>query len=290
MSMHRLILHNDDIQDAGERLLSAGQVGLLNGWGVFSTLRVYDGVMFAWERHFARMQHDAEKMSVPFPADFTWMEERLYRLIEANQALNATLRVAVIRNRGGMFEGPDLRRDFDVIAFTTEVNAWGDTVRLGMVANARHAANEFAGVKYTSWAQNLTWYERAHQQGLDEMLLLNERGEIAECTSANIFAASGSEVWTPPLCSGCLPGVTRSLLLSEIDIAEARVVEKTLFPADLEAADEVFITSTTRELIPVVAVEGQRIRGGRTICDRLAHALRAYVSAYVSMKRRTVPI
>jgi branched-chain amino acid aminotransferase len=67
--MHRFLLHNDDLCDAGERIVSPGQLGLLNGWGVFSTLRVYDGVMFAWERHFARMQRDAARLRVPFPED-----------------------------------------------------------------------------------------------------------------------------------------------------------------------------------------------------------------------------
>lgn len=64
--MHRYLLHNDDIHDTGAQDLSAGQVGLLNGWGVFSTIRVYDGVMFAWERHWARMRTDAGRMRVPF--------------------------------------------------------------------------------------------------------------------------------------------------------------------------------------------------------------------------------
>src|SRR5690606_29822021 len=117
----------------------------------------------------------------------------------------------------------------------------------GVVPHGRHAANEFAGVKYMSWAQNLTWYERAHEQGFDEVVLLNERGEVAECTSANIFIASEGRVYTPPLSSGCLPGVTRAALIEDIRPAIGlRVTEKTLLPSDLEAADEVFITSTTR--------------------------------------------
>ena len=83
--MHRFVLHNGEVIDAGDKNLSAGQVGLMNGWGVFSTIRVYDGILFAWERHYARMKHDAELMRVPFPADAKWLEERLYRLIAANE-------------------------------------------------------------------------------------------------------------------------------------------------------------------------------------------------------------
>jgi branched-chain amino acid aminotransferase len=288
--MHRYLLHNDDIRDTGAQDLSAGQVGLLNGWGVFSTIRVYDGVMFAWERHWARMHADAARMRVPFPQDREWLAQRLQRLIDANKAFNATLRVAVIRNRGGMFEGPGPMREFDVVAFTADVNQWGSTVKLGLVPNARHAASEFAGTKNLSWSENLTWYERAHDQGLDEVVLLNERGEVSECTSANIFAVQGTQVWTPPLSSGCLPGVTRALLLEEIRVPGLQVAEKTLLPADLEVADEVFITSTTRELLPVVSVKGLNIRSQERqngkVREQLQKAFTTYVENYIASRKR----
>ncbi len=280
--MHRFLLHNDEIRDAGDRIVSPGQVGLLNGWGVFSTIRVYDGVMFQWERHWARMQRDAARLRVPFPENSAWLEDRLNRLIDANQAWNSTLRVVVIRNQGGMWQGPAATRQFDAVAFTAEVNQWGESVRLGMVPHARHAANEFAGVKYLSWSQNLTWYERAHEQGYDEVVLLNERGEVSELTSANIFIVEGENVWTPPLSSGCLPGITRLVLIDEMKVAR----EKTLFPADLEKADEVFITSTTRELMPVVFVEGLKLRGARTVTDRLEAAFKQHVESYVAPRKR----
>jgi len=189
----------------------------------------------------------------------------------------------VVRNRGGMWEGPAATREFDVVAFTAEVNQWGESVRLGIVPNARHAANEFAGVKYLSWSQNLTWYERAHEQGLDEVILLNERGEISECTSANVFAIEGRRVWTPPLSSGCLPGVTRALLLEEVHDFEIR--EKTLFPKDLESADEVFVTSTTRELMPVTYIEGLKVRGARNVTDQIQAAFSKYIKRYTNAKR-----
>jgi branched-chain amino acid aminotransferase len=283
--MHRFLLHNDDIRDAGDRVLSPGQVGLMNGWGVFSTIRVQDGVLFAWERHWARMQRDAARLRVPFPDDEKSLEARLYRLIDANRAVNSTLRVIVVRNRGGMWEGPS-ERAFDIIALTASLKDWGETVKLGMIPQARHAASEFAGTKYLSWSENLARYERAHEQGFDEAVLLNERGEVAECTSANIFAVHGENVSTPPLSAGCLPGVTRALLLQEIHVPNLTISEKTLLRSDLESADEVFITSTTRDLMPVASVEGLRIRPGRSVRDRLQQAFSAYTGAYVAARLR----
>src|SRR5271170_7305444 len=279
--MHRLLLHNGAILDGHEKSLSAGQVGLLNGWGVFSTLRVADGVLFAFERHWERMQRDAAKVHVPFPQDPAQLKSQLLRLVEANSAWNATLRVVVVRNRGGMFEGPDLERDYDVLAFTKDLNPWGNSVRLAIKPNARHAANEFSGCKILSWSQNLTWYEEARARGFDEAVLLNERGEVSECTSANIFAATGGEVCTPPLDSGCLPGVTRELLLEVVRVPGIKVLERALTPRDLERADQVFITSTTRDLLPATFIEGLNARNEGSVVDRLVKALEDYRQDYV---------
>jgi branched-chain amino acid aminotransferase len=292
--LHRFLLYNDEVRDAAERNLSPGQIGLLSGWGVFSTLRVYDGVMFAFDRHWQRMRSDAARMRVPFPVQADWLEARLYRLIEANQLspsqpLNATLRVAVVRNRGGNFEGPGITRDFDVIAFTIDVVKWPQSVKLGVVPDGRHAANEFSGTKYISWAENLTRYERAHEQGLDEVILLNERGEIAECTSANVFLVDAAgRVWTPPLASGCLAGVTRAVLLEEMQDLDIAIGEKTLVPDDLKSAREIFITSTTRELLPATAIEGLEVQGGRAVCDRLRTAFASHVNNSISLRPKPV--
>jgi branched-chain amino acid aminotransferase len=292
--MHRYLLHNDEIRDASDRFISPGQVGMLSGWGVFSTIRIYDGVMFAWERHFARLRADAIRMRVPFPAEADQLEQRLRQLIEANQAWNATLRVAVVRNQGGIWEGPGNTREFDVVAFTGDLPGWPEAVKLGLVPHGRHAASEFAGAKILSWSENLTLYERAHEQGFDEVVLLNERGEVSECTSANVFVVeteSGGNVnvWTPPLNAGCLPGVTRSVLLEEVHVSGVSIGEKDLMPADLETASEVFITSTTRELLPVISIQALTIRRERAVCTRLQEAFRTLVQSYVAARRRPTP-
>lgn len=281
--MHGLVLHNDEIRSAGDLFASPGQVGLANGWGVFSTLRVADGVLFAFERHWARMKRDAAVMHVPFPGSPDWMQQRLLKLVEANQALNATLRVLVVRNHGGPYEGPGIGREFDLIAFTTDLADWPESVSLALKPQARHAANEFAGTKILSWSFNLTWNEEAHQRGFDEVVLLNERGEVSECTSANIFAVDGSQVVTPPISSGCLPGVTRALLLEEVRVPGLTIGERTLVPQDLERADAVFITSTTRDVLPVRHIEKLKIQSqAADSLEALRRALVGYREQYVA--------
>ncbi len=278
--MHRFVLHNDTILDGSERCLSPGQVGLMTGWGVFSTIRVSRGVLFEFERHWQRMQRDAKLMHVPFPSSADELEAALLKLVKANDAPDCTLRVNIIRNNGGAFHVPS-PRPYDVIAFTSQLMNWGDSVRLGVVQQARHARNVFAGTKVTAWGSNLTWYEQAHDDGFDEVLLLDESGFVSELTSANVFAVFGNEVRTPPLSCGCLPGITRELLLSEIKVDGVEVREQALTLADLEQADSVFITSTTRDLLPVQSVEGVRIGQSHDVMQRLLAAFRAHIDAYV---------
>lgn len=285
--MHSLLLHNGAIRDAGKLLISPGQVGFLNGWGVFSTIRVKDGVLFAFERHYARMQRDASRVRVPFEASADYLERDLLKLVEANQAFNATLRVAVVRNRGGQFEGPAIERGADVIAFTADLTRWGSEVSLMYVAHGRHSASPFAGAKVTSWSQNLSWNEEAHERGFDEVILLNEHGLVSECTSANIFAIRGTEVWTPTLAgSGCLPGVTRAVLLEEIRVPGLDMIERDFAPRELEEADQVFITSTTRDLVAVGAVEGRKLRRNPAVFGPLLDAFHQYQSSYVAARAK----
>jgi branched-chain amino acid aminotransferase len=275
--VHRFLLHNGEVHETGEKLLAAGQVGFLNGWGVFSTLRVSGGALFEFERHYARMQRDAGRLRVPFPLSTDQLRTGLGKLVEANQAWDAVLRVAIVRNRGGLFEGLGIERECDLVAFTAPLKHWGDGVHLSYIANARFGASPFSGAKMTSWAENLTWYEQAHENGFDEVVLLNENGEVSECTSANIFAIHGTRVSTPPLAtSGCLPGITRAVLLEEIHVPGVEIVEDSLTPSQLESADRVFITSTTRDLLPVFSIDGFDLKQATDVFQLLRDAFASY--------------
>ncbi|MDE3165306.1 MAG: aminotransferase class IV [Acidobacteriota bacterium] len=286
--LHRYVLHNDRIQPATDLSLSPGQVGLLAGWGVFSTLRVAAGVLFAWERHWARIERDAAAFHVALPHDPDAVRRKLEELIEANHAPDCTLRLVIVRNGGGMWAGPSNGRESDLIALTADSKDWGEGVKLAYVREARHAACQFAGTKILSWAMNLTWLESAQQRGFDEVILLNERGEVSECTSANLFIANGNEVSTPPLSSGCLPGITREVILHEIHAPGIRIAEKTLLPGDLEFADEVFITSTTRDLLPVRIIEEKKVGRNDYARQSLTRAFREYLDQYIAGHRQSV--
>ena len=283
--MHPLVLYNDRLAPASERIFAPGQIGLLSGWGVFTTLRIYDGVPFAFERHWARMQKDAALLHVPLTQDRDQTRQRIGELIRANQAENSVARVCVVRNQGGFWEGPGISTAADLIVLTAGVKTWAPTVRLTVARNARHAASTFAGAKILSWAYNLTWVEEAQSRGFDEVILLNEREEVAECTSANIFAVLDGATCTPPLSSGGLPGVTRNVLLEEIGGIEERVLRL----EDLYRAEEVFITSTTRELLPVSGIDGRALPAGGARRARLQQAFTENVRRYTAQHPLLTP-
>jgi len=288
MSIHRYFLHNGTIREASEASLFAGQLGLLSGWGVFSTLRVAEGALFAWEKHWARMSRDARLLNVEMPPDPDAVERDIIRLIDANRAPECTLRFVVVRNTGGLWQGPSSGLATDTIVLTADLKKWGESIRLSIQPHARYAASEFTSAKILSWAANLRWAERAQEQGFDEVILLNEMGRVSECTSANLFAAFGNRVVTPPVSEGCLPGVTRDVLVHEIHLPEVEVIERPLTVEELYEADGVFITSTTRGLLRVREIAGRALESRGDVCDRLGRAFLTYLRADIARRKTAV--
>ena len=279
--IHDLILYNDEIVPGDAAVLRPGQVGLFTGWGVFTTLRIYRGVPFAFERHWDRLQRDASLLHVEMPAGRDALRSQLMELVTRNGCPDCKLRLNIMRSQGGLFEGPGSGRVTDVVAFTADLTEGPEVAQLGIREHGRHAASPFAGAKTLSWVQNLTLFEEARQDGFADVVLLNERREVSECTSANIFAVIDGLTCTPPLSSGLLPGVTRRVMLEELG---ASVSERILYPQDLYTADEVFITSSTRELMPVNGIMDQSLRATSwPVMKAIRSELRGYIDRYVRL-------
>jgi branched-chain amino acid aminotransferase len=281
--IHRYIFHNGHIVPVEEARLSPGQAGLLNGWGLFTTMRVFQAEPFAFERHWKRLQKDAMRTRMPFPFDSDEVRSRLRELIQRNEVREGTARIYAVYNKVGFWQSGEDLPEVDLILCTAGLPSYREPVRLSLCEHGRHAGSPLAGTKVTSWLFNVWTLQGAQQRGFDEALLLNERGEIAECTAANIFCARGGRVLTPPLSSGCLEGVTRGILLEIAPATGTPMEEKTLRPADLYAADEVFITSTNRSLLGVSEVDGHRFAGAPgLITQRLEQAFANQMLDYVS--------
>src|ERR1700686_2283256 len=283
--IHRLIFHNDRIVPVDEARLSPGQAGLMNGWGLFTTTRIFQGEAFAYERHWRRLEKDARRIRLPFPFDPAEVRRHLGELLAANHVVEGTARIYLIYNRVGFWQSGETMPDVDLILCTAGLPAHSAEARLSVAEHGRHAASPLAGVKTTAWLNNVWHLAEAQKAGWTEVILLNERGEVAECTSANIFCVKGGAVFTPPLSSGCLEGVTRSVLLEIAPGAGVSMTEKTLTMADLNAADEVFITSTNRTLLGVSEIAGHRfsvVMG--PLVQKLERAFDAYMGEYVAAR------
>ena len=280
--MDPLIFHNQRVVGLNEARLSPGQIGLLTGWGVFTTLRLYRGQPFAFERHWARLSRDADRLSVQLSRPDSEVREAVVELARANRRRGGMARVAFIRNKGGLWEDRPKRPPSDLLIFTRELVAWPSRHRLTIQPLAIFARGELAGAKMLSWAAHALALEQAHAAGFDEVLLLNEKGQLAECASANIFLVRGGRVLTPPLSSGCLPGVTREILLEIAPEAGIELAERDLTLDDLSSADEVFISSTTREVAPVELISPRwNYRAPGRITRALDQAFHAYVAAHL---------
>lgn len=284
--LHRFVFHNDRLQPMEEVRLSPGQAGLLSGWGLFTTLHIFEGEPFAYERHWKRLEKDAARTHCPFPFDAERVREHLREVIHANKVKEGCARIYVIYNQIGHWRSDEKMPKADLLVYSTDLPAYREPARLGLREHGRHAASPLAGVKVTSWLNNVWNLYEAQQEGLDEVVLLNERGEVAECTAANIFCVKGGRVQTPPLTSGCLEGVTRSVLLEIGPKAGVSCEEKTLRPEDLFSSEEVFISSTNRNLLGVGEIAGHRFtEAPGPVTRKLDEAFNSYIKDYLA--RRT---
>jgi len=280
--IHRHIFRNDRLSPREEVRLSPGQAGLLSGWGIFTTVRVFEGIPFAFERHWKRLVRDAERTRCPFRFESEAVRKHLGEVLRANSVKEGCARIYAINNQVGFWRSDEDFPPVDLIIYSADLPSYSERARLGLREQGRHAASPLAGVKVTSWLMNVWSLQEAQREGFDEVVLLNERGEVAECTAANIFCVKNGRMATPPLNSGCLEGVTRGVLLEIGADAGVPVEERKLFPEDLYAADEVFISSTNRNLLPVTEIAGRKIGSGATpIADKLEGVFEGFVRKYI---------
>jgi len=286
--IHGHIYHNNRLMLLDRARLSPGQAGLLNGFGLFTTLRITSGEPFAFERHWRRLEKDAERIHMPMPCSGEEARAHVGELVRANLVREGAARVYLIHNTIGFWRSDEAMPDVDLIIYTSDLPPHKEPALLTLRPNGRFAASPLCSVKTTAWLNNVWHLGEAHKAGFDEVVLLNERGEVAECTAANVFVVQGGKVLTPPLSSGCLEGVTRSVLLEIAPKHGVPMEERPLTPADLRKAEEIFISSTNRNLIGVGSLEDHCFAGAPgPITRKLEQAFAAYVADYIA--RLSVP-
>lgn len=284
--VHRNVFHNEQLLPIEKVRLSPGQAGVICGWGLFTTLRIVDGEAFAFERHWRRLEKDAAIIRMPMPYAGSRVRVNLQEVIRANGVTDGCARIYLIYNQVGFWRSEEAMPQVDLVIYTAPLPTYREPVRLAVREHGRHAASPLAGVKTISWLTNVWSVTEAQKEGFDETILLNERGEVAECTAANVYLVKGDVILTPPLSSGCLEGVTRAVLFEIAGEAAVSVKEQVLRPEDLSGADELFISSTNRNVIGVGEVAGHTFAGAPgPVTKRVDEAFAAYVREYVARRR-----
>jgi branched-chain amino acid aminotransferase len=220
--------------EEAEARLSPFDHGLLTGDGVFETLRVYRGVPFAVGRHLDRLARSAAGLRLAAPHE---------------GVLRAAMDAVVAPLGSDRGAGPPT-----VIVAGSPIPVRPATALVATVPWPRNERSALAGLKTISYAENVVALAFARERGAEEAIFANLAGDLCEGTGTNVFVGVGGRVFTPSLFSGCLPGVTRDLLVELLDVVEDEIP----LPA-LARADEAFLTSSTRGVHPISAVDGHAL-------------------------------
>jgi branched-chain amino acid aminotransferase len=275
---------NGTLADSGAACVSPSDHGLLVGDGVFETLRCYAGVPFALEDHLGRLEAGAAALGLVPPVRRS-LREAARTVIEANALADARMRITLTSGPGppGLVRG-DAQPTLLVSA--QPLTPWPPTATAIVSRWSRDQDSPLSGVKTISLVESVMALTEARAAGAAEGILLNRRGNVCEATTANVFVVRGGQVETPSLASGCLPGITRDRVLglcAELGLGGAQ----TEIPAAaLREADELFVTSSTREVQPLVELDGRPLGTGAPgeTTRRVAEAYREMVLAQLDVE------
>jgi branched-chain amino acid aminotransferase len=248
---------NGELIDAESGCVSPYDHGLLVGDGVFETLRCYAGVPFALADHLARLEAGARALWLE-PPDRDELTGAARAVIDANGLGDARMRITLTSGAGppGLARG---EREPTLLVSALPLTPWPPTATAIVSRWCRDEGDPLAGVKTVSLVASVMALAEARAQGASEAIVLNRRDDLCEATTANVFFVRDGLVATPSLRSGCLPGITRERVLAICADLGLGGVETELPASALAEADELFLTSSTRELQPLVEVDGRPV-------------------------------
>jgi branched-chain amino acid aminotransferase len=270
---------------AAEARVSVLDHGLLYGDGIFEGIRVYGGRPFLLDEHLDRLEASARAIVLELPAARPAIAALCAEAAERAGLDDGYLRLVVTRGVGALGVSPHtcVRASLIVIAAPLSLyppERYRDGVRL-ITSSLRRSASDALPpqVKSLNYLTSVLASIEARRQGADEAVLLNAQGLIAECTADNLFLVSRGRVLTPAVASGALAGITRNLVMRLLAQEGIEAAEAALTPADAWTADELFLTGTGAEIVPVCEIDGRPLPAARPVTERARAAFTAYVEA-----------
>jgi branched-chain amino acid aminotransferase len=263
-----IIYLNGQLISRSQAKLSPFDHGFLYGYGLFETMRAYNGYIFRLDRHLARLRRSAQSLGLANKLVTFDLKAACTKTLEANKLKNARLRLTVSAGEGDMTPDPStcssptvLITAQNLVPLPPEKYESGFKAMLSPLH--RNSQSPLSRLKSTCYMENILARMAARAAGCDEAILLNEQGYLAEGTTTNIFLVSNGELITPSLDSGVLPGITREAVLEIAQTANIKTQERQVELKELIEADEAFVTNSILELMPLTWFEGRPIGTGK---------------------------
>ncbi|MEC7395053.1 MAG: branched-chain-amino-acid transaminase [Verrucomicrobiota bacterium] len=259
---------NGEFIDKADAKVSVFDHGLLYGDGVFEGIRLYDGCVFKLEEHLERLEFSAKAILLDLPMSLGEFANAVCETCRRNDLSNGYVRLVVTRGPGHLGLTPDGCGPPNVIIIADDIQLYPEELYengLKIISVPTRRINAAAlppAVKSLNYLNNILAKIEAKKVGFLEALMLNDKGEIAECTGDNVFIVSKGTVFTPPLDAGSLRGITRGAVMDLAEEIGYEVREQALTRYDLWTAEECFLTGTAAEVIPCVEVDHRAIGDG----------------------------
>ena len=243
--------------------------GLLYGDGVFEGIRFYNGRVFRLEEHLERLWDSARSICLDVPISMPEMTEALLETIRQNDLRDGYIRLILTRGVGNLGLNPAQCKRPSVIIIAATIALYSAEVYekgLTVVTCATRRTNPGAlnpAVKSLNYLNNVMARIEANLAGADEALMLNDQGNVAECTADNIFIIKHGQIFTPPISAGALRGITRAVVFEIAAELGIKITETDITRHDVFVADECFLTGTAAEVIPVIKADGRMIGMGK---------------------------
>ncbi len=259
---------NGRLYNKEDAKISVYDHGLLYGDGVFEGLRSYSGNVFRLDEHLRRLWDSAKAIWLEIPIKQDALAKAVYETLAANKLTDAYIRLVVTRGAGSLGLDPNKTSDPQIIIIADEIQLYPaefyenglEIITASTLRN--HSAALNPRIKSLNYLNNILAKIEGLQAGCVEALMLNHKGEVAECTGDNIFLVRGGVLLTPPIDAGILEGVTRNAVIELAQKSGITVREIALTKHDVYIADECFLTGTAAEVIPVVKVDNRSIGTG----------------------------
>lgn len=252
-----------------EAKVSVFDHGLLYGDGVFEGIRFYNGRVFRLEEHLERLWDSARSICLEVPISRGKMTEALLETIRQNDMREGYIRLLLTRGVGNLGLNPAQCKKPSVIIIAAAIALYSKEVYekgLTVVTCATRRTNPASlnpAVKSLNYLNNVMARIEANLASADEALMLNDEGNVAECTADNVFIIKNGQMFTPPISAGALRGITRAVAFDIAAELGIRITETNITRHDVFVADECFLTGTAAEVIPVIRADGRSIGTGK---------------------------